>query len=176
MARPGATPSGPLSGLVEADLGSQYLFHLHGRRDGADLRLRLALRLFGAQAFDLAASDPFGRALWRLEIGGDGGLFRDLRSRQACRFDPDAPIRLPGFAVPFAASDLASLLLGRLPLDRARGQVRARRDGDQFHLVIDHPPIELEWRESARARIPAGTIAPAAPEPALPLCTDADFS
>jgi hypothetical protein len=176
LARPGGTAPEPLSGLVAADLGTQHLFHVHGRRDGADLRLRLALRIWSAQVFDLAASDPFGRALWRLEIGGDGGVFLDLRTRQACRFDPSAPIRLPGFAVPFAATDLAPLLLGRLPLDRARGQVRARRSGDEFHLVIDAPPIELEWREAARARVPGGAIAPATPDPDLPLCADADFS
>ncbi len=166
----------PLGGLVAADFGTQHLFHLHGRRDGADLRLRLALRIWDAASFDLTASDPFGRALWRVEVSGESGVWIDLRERRRCRVDSSAPIDLPGFGVPYAAVDLAPLLLGRQPAARPGAGVSAQRAGGSLRLVLADPALELEWRETATAALPAASVPPARPDPGLLPCTDADFS
>jgi len=132
--------------------GEQRLFRVEVSRSGAlDPSFKLVLRLARADRFDLAASDPFGRALWRIGVDGSAGRFRDERRRSACRFDPVRPDALPRLDWGLAALDLPPLLLGRLPAAAASarpapGDAGRYRDaeGREWSLLRDGPEV-AEW-------------------------------
>jgi hypothetical protein len=96
--------------------GEQRLFRVEvERKGGLDPSFRLALRRAGPKRFDLTATDPFGRTLWRIEVEDLAGRFHDDRGRWTCRFDPSASGALPRLDWGLAALDLPAVLLGRLP-------------------------------------------------------------
>lgn len=100
--------------LLPATRSTQHLFRLRYDGPEGEGSLRLALRLEGAERYQVRATDPLGRALWTLDTRGDRALWLDHRNRLACtlagRFDP-AAARLTPFPLPA----LPALLLGRLP-------------------------------------------------------------
>lgn len=96
--------------------GTQHLFRVEVERKGAlDPSFRLALRQEATARFELAATDPFGRALWKIEVGERLGRFQEERERWACRFDPAASSAMPRLDWGLTALDLPGVLLGRLP-------------------------------------------------------------
>lgn len=113
--------------------GEQRLFRVEVERKGApDPTFRLALRRAGPNRFDLAATDPFGRTLWRIEVEDGAGRFHDDRARWTCRFDPSASGALPRLDWGLAALDLPAVLLGRLP---TRGVPGASPPAGPFDLT-----------------------------------------
>ncbi len=125
--RAGAGAGAALAGVAVGAAGEQHLFRVEVVRKGAlDPSFRLVLRLGRPDRFELAATDPFGRGLWRVGVDGAMGSFVDDRERWSCHFDPRRPDALPRLDWGLAAFDLPPVLLGRLPLsaelaDRASG-------------------------------------------------------
>jgi len=113
--RTAAPPAGE-GALPGADaVGEQHLFRVEVERKGApDPAFRLALRQDTTGRFDLSATDPFGRALWRIEVGDRVGHFHDDREHWSCRFDATAAGALPRLDWGLAASDLPAVLLARV--------------------------------------------------------------
>jgi hypothetical protein len=96
-------------------VAGQYLFRaeLEAREERGTLRL--TLRRWSEQRFDLTARDLAGRSLWRLEVDGEIGRLEGSGRERRCRFDPRIPLALPRLELPLAADSLPDLLLGRLP-------------------------------------------------------------
>lgn len=117
-------------GATLSGAGEQHLFRVEVVRKGAlDPSFKMVLRLARSDRFDLAATDPFGRGLWRMGVDGATGSFVDDRERWSCHFDPRRPNALPRLDWGLAAVDLPPVLLGRLPLS-APAQVRATGPGE----------------------------------------------
>jgi hypothetical protein len=77
--------------------------------------LRLVLRMWSPERFELAASDSLGRSLWSLRSSGAAAFWSDRDRGAPCALAGDRPIRWPRFGLTLPASDLPALLLGRLP-------------------------------------------------------------
>ena len=97
-----------------ADLATQRLFRV--TYDGADGggSFRLTLLLATPRRYQVRAVDPFGRALWTLDVDGDSGLWLDHRNRLTCTLAGRLDLAAARLA-PFPLPALPALLLGRLP-------------------------------------------------------------
>lgn len=85
------------------------------RKGAIDPSFRLSLRLEDEERFELIATDPFGRALWKIEVDRGTGRFLDERQRWACRFDPAASNAMPRLDWGLTALELPAVLRGALP-------------------------------------------------------------
>jgi len=90
------------------------------------------MRLWRAERFEIAATDPLGRALWQLEVSGGRGRIRDRREGGVCGFDSATSPGTPGFEVPLAAAQLPAVLAGRLPLGRDLLPAQATTPGERL--------------------------------------------
>lgn len=176
-------------GLLPRDLGTQRLYRVQIRRDGEERSgLRCVLRVWRTDRFELAASDPLGRPLWRLVVADELGVRTGPEPADTCRFDPSRPFVWPGIGRLLPASDLPAVLLGRLPeapsgaagaagrrwtsahdaeglagwtLEDGAVRLEWRREKDGGDLLLAARGIEIRWREVASEPV-AGTL------PALP--------
>lgn len=97
------------------ELGRQSLYRVQLAAGGERGSLRLVLRLWDPDRFELAASDALGRSLWSLRSSGSAAVWSDRDRGISCALAGDRPIRWPRFGLTLPASDLPALLLGRLP-------------------------------------------------------------
>jgi hypothetical protein len=125
-----------------------YRARYEGARGGGSFKL--TLRLNDAERFRLDASDPFGRALWTLEVEGPLGSWRDARAGTSCALSER--IELRDFPLPsLALAALPRLLLGQVPFD-ARDEAPPK-------------PLDGAWSMTTwegrqlRARFAAGELA-----------------
>lgn len=101
---------------VPADeLRRQSLYRVQLRAGEERGTLRLVLRLWDPERFELAASDALGRTLWTLRAAGGSATWSDRERDSACALATDRAIRWPRFGLTLPASYLPRLLLGRLP-------------------------------------------------------------
>ncbi len=153
---PAAVPIAP--GLRAEDLGVQKLYRIQVRRDGEERSgLRLVLRLWTARRFELAASDPLGRPLWRLVVVDGRGFRTGTDAGATCRFDPGREFVWPEIGRLLPAIDLPAVLLGRLPEKPAatagsEGDGTGRRwtaasdGGGLSGWTLEDGAVRLEWR------------------------------
>lgn len=106
----------PAWGLSAADLARQYLYRVELHTASEAATLRLALRLWSAERFELRAADALGRAAWRLEVDGAEAVWSDARGASRCRIAARAESALPALRLPLAPAALPPLLLGRVPV------------------------------------------------------------
>ena len=136
-ASPGARsvpPPGPTPwALPEAALGTQRLLRLDYDGPEGDGSMRLTLRLASPSAFQLLATDRFGRALWSVDVDGESVLWIDHRRETYCRRPPDAV--LPGWdeGPAGALRWIPAILLGAVPAS----VVESRRGGDGEELELE---------------------------------------
>jgi hypothetical protein len=136
----------PLQLLLRAELA-----------DGADrATVRLTLRRWRADRFELEAADVVGRRLWSLAVAGEGGLWRDARGAATCRLAAGGPVRLGELVVPLAPRALPVVLLGGLPValpPDAREEVAEARavqfvddSGGRWRVVLAPGGQAVSWR------------------------------
>jgi hypothetical protein len=154
----GATTEPAAPGLRPEDLGVQKLYRVRVRRDGEERSgLRLVLRLWTPRRFELAASDPLGRPLWRLVVADGRGFRGGPEAGETCRFDPGRAFVWPGIGRLLPASDLPAVLLGRRPAappesaaaGRDGGVPRWTEQSDRGGLsgwTLQDGAVRLEWR------------------------------
>jgi hypothetical protein len=160
----------------EAAQAVQHLFRAELAVRGERGTLRLTLRRWRADRFDLTARDLAGRSLWRLEVDGGRGRLDGSERADRCRFDPTVPLELPRLELPLAAEVLPDLLLGRLPKPELESaELSLQREERGFRLESADGQLVVRWRESARAAL---GVAPPSLEvdPALPDCRELELS
>lgn len=160
----------------------QVLLRAEVRGEGKSGKLRLALRYWGPQRFELRASDLFGRGVWTLAAEGDLGLWSDLRAGLVCRFAAERRVRLDAVSLPLPSGALPAVLLGAIPTavpesgasaptsdggsriefgepDGRRWQMRLDADGSlRSWQVEEQGTVRLSWeRSGARRRLRAQT-------------------
>ena len=169
---PGAAPGAPLP------LGPpvQVLLRAEARSDGESARLRLTLRYWDRERFELRASDLLGRAVWTLAAASELGLWRDLREQHSCRFTATDRVRLEGVSLPLPSRALPAVLLGEPPAqppdsrqltpagaggsrvefvdrDGRRWRMRLDRDGELLAWQLEEQGVvRLEWERSGESR------------------------
>lgn len=89
-----------------------------GARSG---NLRLTLRLWRADRFELRASDPLGRQLWTLAVAEERGYWLDERAGARCRFAAGDRARIGEVTLPLPSRLLPVVLLGELPATPPEG-------------------------------------------------------
>jgi hypothetical protein len=104
-------------GLAPADLDSQRLYRVQVDAPRQRGSLRLVLRLWTPQRFELAASDALGRTLGRLEVAAGEGRWSGAERGERCRLDPDVPFHWPALGARLRPRELPELLLGRMPAE-----------------------------------------------------------
>jgi hypothetical protein len=117
------------------ELGRQSLYRVQLRAGEERGSLRLVLRLWDEEHFELAASDALGRTLWGLRAADGAATWSDREHDAACALAVDRPVRWPRFGLTLPASYLPRLLLGRLPEAPAGGSVTAA--AGEGELVTD---------------------------------------
>lgn len=137
--------------LEPGDSGLQRLFRVQVESPSERGSLRLVLRLWSASRFELAASDPLGRALWRLQVTDGAGVWRDESRDTACRLDPAKPLRWPALGVRVRPDDLPAILLGRLPEPTA-GEIGGERIGEVSHVDGEGRTWRVVFDERGLAR------------------------
>lgn len=144
-----AAPTAPPSGGA-SPAAAQHLFRAEIEARGEGGSLRLTLRRWRADRFELVARDLAGRALWRLEVDGALGRLSGSAAERSCRFAPAAPISLPRFDLALSADALPDLLLGRLPgaeLEPAADADAAARDArGRLWRVDSKDGLVVGWR------------------------------
>ena len=90
------------------------------------------LRLWSVERFELAASDPLGRARWRLRVADGDGVWNGSGGGAGCRLDPESPLRWPALGLTLRPRDLPAILLGRLP-EPAASEITGARSGEIAH-------------------------------------------
>jgi hypothetical protein len=155
------------------DAPSQHLFRLEIVTADERVALRLTLRLWGSERFDLYAHDGLGRPTWAIQVAGEEGRWRESRGGRTCRFAAEERLRLPDLDLPLPAGVLPELLLGRLPVrdeftglsftDREGNLWRAEATGGRLSSwsVHDESGVLLSWRrDDGRATLVVGETGP----------------
>ncbi|MFN7940564.1 MAG: hypothetical protein U0X73_03125 [Thermoanaerobaculia bacterium] len=91
------------------------LYRLEASSAAGSVTLRVALRMASAGRFEAAASDLFGRPVWRLLWQEDAGVWIDHRGSTLCRLAATRDVSLPDLGLELQAPELPAILLGRLP-------------------------------------------------------------
>ena len=137
--------------LEPGDSGLQRLYRVQIDSPSERGSLRLVLRLWSGERFELTASDPLGRALWRLRVTDGVGVWRDESRETACRLDPARPLRWPALGVRVRPDDLPAILLGRLP-EPAAGEIDGERTGEVSHVDGEGRTWRVVFDERGLAR------------------------
>jgi hypothetical protein len=117
-----APPAAALEwGVPAEDLPLVALYRLEASSAAGSVTLRVALRMASAERFEAAASDLFGRPVWRLLWQQGSGVWIDHRGRDFCRLAATREVTLPDFGLELQAPELPAILLGRLPAAPAGG-------------------------------------------------------
>jgi hypothetical protein len=118
-----------LAPIPDEALDSQRLYRVRYEGPGGGGGLRLVLRVAAADRFSIAASDPFGRAVWSLSLAASETLVVDHRRAEYCTTGAD--VRVPEAALaPLPVGMLPSVLLGRLPVSPG-----ASESADELELI-----------------------------------------
>lgn len=123
---------------VSVDRG-QWLFRAELDSRESRTSLRLTLRQFGSEEFELSAFDLLGQPRWRLLVGESQALIFDPIARRYCRIDRRAPLVVHDFRSPLPLEDLSRLLRFRLPEEAG---------GDAVAMVRG----EAAWVDGAKRR------------------------
>jgi hypothetical protein len=138
-----------------AAYGTQTLYRVTVHGAEGDGSLKLTLRLFSPQRYQAQAADPFGRALWSLDVAGGDGLWLDHRNRVYCRLSGELNLTFLPLG-PLSLAALPPLLLGRLPLapaDAASVERRAAAAGGSRAATRDAGRADaISYRDAAGRR------------------------
>ena len=93
----------------------QWLFRAEVESRDGSASLRLTLRVFGADEFELSAADALGQTRWRLNAHGDQAVWVEPAHRRFCRLAIRDGLSAPGFRSRLPLEELPRLLLRRLP-------------------------------------------------------------
>jgi hypothetical protein len=156
-----AAPPSPGDTVLDARRAAprQVLLRATVRGDGRAAGLRLTLRVWRPERFDLSASDLLGRGVWRLATDGEHGLWTDLRQERSCRFAAAAPqARFGGVVLPLASRDLPAVLLGELPAPLAQLAAARRGDGTERIELADEENRRWRLRLDGRGEVKAWQV------------------
>ena len=92
------TPRAP--GIVIGEPPIQALLRAEVSDGTEHATVRLTLRRWRADRFELDAADVLGRRLWSVEVAGEGGVWADARTGQSCRLRAEGPVRFGSLEVP----------------------------------------------------------------------------
>jgi len=94
----------------------QHLFRLEIRTSDEHDNVRLTLKLWRPDRFELAVVDPIGRQAGILMVSERDGRWRSRREEESCRFDASTSVVFDGVALDLPADLLPRLLLGQPPV------------------------------------------------------------
>ena len=100
---------------IAQPVGQKVLLRLRYSGPDGSGSLRLVLHEGKDSAFDLRASDSFGRSLWRLTAVAGRVALVDHRRETRCVIDESFRLAEPALE-PFPVGSIPSILLGRLPI------------------------------------------------------------
>lgn len=131
---------------------SQRLYRVEIRSEESAGSLRLVLRHWSDERFELAASDPLGRGLWTLTVSDGAASWTERSPARRCRLDPDRPLPWPRLGLTLAPRILPALLTGaRSSIERTDlGRLEWHGHDRRGRLAIAGEAIEVSWRETAR--------------------------
>jgi hypothetical protein len=137
---PGAAATAPPAWQVPAAAyGSQILYRVAVAGAEGDASLSLTLRLASPERYQAQAVDPFGRAVWGLDVDGDRGLWLDHRGHTWCRLAGALDLAFLPLG-PLSLAALPPLLLGRLPVPPSSpaSVVRGAAAGDSAGTAVSY--------------------------------------